>query len=276
MKILIRFFPLVGLFFISINCTQPSSKTISIVAFEILNYSDTMILSDKTLFNKGENYLIKNYSESIKTENYIDSFVKRNRDASLTKYDNYSIIFYKESKKTNIENITKRPRDLDRYSQDQDLLFIYRWTNGKYEAKYKFKNGQIVNNGDIIIKDITEISRTIKKEKTDIELLKELAFCQCLEHSLETFSTLDTLEMGRGEVLNLMDSRGLFPNIVQPIFDSLCFKIVAAQIKAKNDTLYTHESARGRTSYTLACLDFYNSKKLDSLVKSIPKRDYKI
>ena len=120
------------------------------------------------------------------------------------------------------------------------------------------------------------VNRTVRKEKTDVELLKELAFCQCLEHSLETFSTLDTLEAGRGEVLNLMDSRGLFPNIVQPIFDSLAFLIVARQMKAKNDTLYKHESARGRTSYTLACLDFYNSKKLDSLVRSFQKRDYKI
>jgi hypothetical protein len=120
------------------------------------------------------------------------------------------------------------------------------------------------------------VNSRIKIEKTDIELLKELAFCQCLEHSLETFSTLDTLETGRGEVLNLMDSKGLFPNIVQPIFDSLAFLIVAEQIKAKNDTLYKHESARGRTSYTLACLDFYNSKKLDSLVRSFPKKDYKI
>ena len=120
------------------------------------------------------------------------------------------------------------------------------------------------------------VNRTVKNEKTDIELLKELAFCQCLEHSLETFSTLDNLEMGRGEVLNLMDAKGLFPNIAQPIFDSLAFLIVAEQRKAKNDTLYKHESASGRTSYTLACLDFYNSKKLDSLVRSFPKRDYKI
>ena len=120
------------------------------------------------------------------------------------------------------------------------------------------------------------VNRTSKKEKTDVELLKELAFCQCLEHSIETFSKLDTLEMGRGEVLNLMDSKGLFPNIVQPILDSLASLIVAEQRKEKNDTLYKHESARGRTSYTLGCLDFYNSKKLDSLVKSFPKRDYKI
>ena len=120
------------------------------------------------------------------------------------------------------------------------------------------------------------VNRTVRKEKTDVELLKELAFCQCLENSLETFSTLDTLEAGRGEVLNLMDSRGLFPNIVQPIFDSLAFIIVAKQRKAENDTLYKHESARGRTSYTLACLDFYNSNKLDSLVRSFPKRDYKM
>ena len=120
------------------------------------------------------------------------------------------------------------------------------------------------------------VNKSITKEKTEVELLKELAFCQCLERSLETFSTLDTLETARGEVLNLMDSKGLFPNIVQPVFDSLSFKIVAAQIKAKTDTLDKHESARGRTSYTLACLDFYNSKRLDSLVKSFPKGDYKI
>ena len=69
------------------------------------------------------------------------------------------------------------------------------------------------------------INRNIQKEKTDIELLKELAFCKCLEHSLDTFSKVDTLEMGSGEVLNLMDTKGLFSNIVQPIFDSLALSI---------------------------------------------------
>lgn len=120
------------------------------------------------------------------------------------------------------------------------------------------------------------INKTIQKEKSDVELLKELAFCQCLENSLQTFSAIDTLEMSRGEVLNSMDAKGLFPNNVQPIFDSLANSIVRRQIRAKNDTLNKHESARGRTSYIIDCLDLYNSKKLDSLIKSFPKRDYKI
>ena len=120
------------------------------------------------------------------------------------------------------------------------------------------------------------VNRSIKKEKTDVELLKELAFCKCLEHSLDTFSKIDTLEMGSGEVLNLMDTKGLFSNIVQPIFDSLALSIVAEQRKAKSDTQYKHESGRERTSYILTCLDLYNSKKLDSLIKSFPKKNYRI
>jgi hypothetical protein len=120
------------------------------------------------------------------------------------------------------------------------------------------------------------VNRNLKKEKSDIELLKELAFCQCVIRYQETFHKMDTLEMSRGEVLNSMDAMGLFPKIVEPIFDSLANSIVAEQIKARNDTLNKHESARGRTSYIIDCLDLYNSKKLDSLVKSFPKKDYKI
>lgn len=54
------------------------------------------------------------------------------------------MLFYKESTKTNIKNLSANPKDLYRYSQDHDLIYEYSWMNGKFLAKLKFKNGEII------------------------------------------------------------------------------------------------------------------------------------
>lgn len=156
MKILIYFSILLSLILIFTNCTQHSSANILIVPFEMINQTDTMTDRGKTLYYKSENYLIKNYVESKKTENIIDSFVAENKNKSYQKYEGYNINFYRESSKTNIEHITENPRDLVRYSQSHDLLFDYSWSKGKFVARYKYKNGEMVPKSDIIVGDVTD------------------------------------------------------------------------------------------------------------------------
>src|SRR5690606_11734426 len=142
--------------FLCIQCNPTSSDKIAIVPFDLLNNRDTFTYRGEILFNKSEYFLIKNYSKGKSTEDYIDSFVNANKDSNLDKYSNYGITFYKESAKTNIQNITKNPRDLDRYSQKHDLVYKYKWINGKFIYRFKFKNGELVPKSDIIVKDIPD------------------------------------------------------------------------------------------------------------------------
>lgn len=68
------------------------------------------------------------------------------------------MVFYKRSSVTTIENIIANPRIIDRYSQDNDLIFSYEWVHGKSFSKFKFKNGRLVNSKikNITIEDIPE------------------------------------------------------------------------------------------------------------------------
>jgi hypothetical protein len=98
-----------------------------------------------------------------------------------------------------------------------------------------------------------------------------------MEQSLKTLSRIDTSEVCSGEVENFMDYNGLYAKEIEPIFDSLALVIVKRQIAAKHDSsINKHESAIGTTTYMLTCLNFYNSKQLDSFVKTIPKKLYAV
>jgi hypothetical protein len=119
------------------------------------------------------------------------------------------------------------------------------------------------------------MNKSLQYRNRNLEALKEYAYCKCMEQTIKTFSKVDSFEAGSGAVKNIMDSYGLYSKIIDPIFDSLVFIVIKKQIETKYDnSIYKHESSMGTTSYILECLSFYNSTKLDSVVKSIPKELY--
>ena len=137
-----------------------TQKEMKIERLEIFDYIDTIKDRNALLVSKGTHYLVENYCNSKKAQARLDSFVNKNRDSVLDKYSDYYMTFYNKSSKTNIANLTKNPRDLDRYSQDHDLLFMYWWSNGKFMKRYKFKNGEMVDpKSDIIVKEVTDSIR---------------------------------------------------------------------------------------------------------------------
>ena len=92
-------------------------------------------------------YIIQNYSSSVRIEKMIDSLAYAIGNG---KQDNqYILQLYKESSKTNLINLKKNPRDLDRYSDVQDHLFDYVWYNKKFIGKQKFRNGQIISDKNV-------------------------------------------------------------------------------------------------------------------------------
>jgi hypothetical protein len=85
-------------------------------------------------------------------------FFKKIKDSTIGKYDQISFTFYKESKFTNANNLIKNPRDLDRYSQQRDLIWMYYWYKRSNKIiAYKFKNGKITfPKSEVKIKDIID------------------------------------------------------------------------------------------------------------------------
>ncbi|MBD3750611.1 MAG: hypothetical protein IE931_14075 [Sphingobacteriales bacterium] len=64
----------------------------------------------------------------------------------IKEYDYITISIYKYSKKTNLENWKNNPRDIDRYSNEHDLIFCYVIHDNAERSisKSKYRNGEIV------------------------------------------------------------------------------------------------------------------------------------
>jgi hypothetical protein len=137
-----------------LSCAN-SRKPLSIVPLNMLNHTDTVIDRGMNVKNKADFYLVQGYVDNKNTRDYIDSFVEKNRDTGLKENSNYSVILYKESKQTNVENIMANPKVIDRYSQDNDQIYHYSWMNGKFVARYKVKKGKFVEpKSNVTVEDI--------------------------------------------------------------------------------------------------------------------------
>ncbi|MBN8681057.1 MAG: hypothetical protein J0L99_00320 [Chitinophagales bacterium] len=84
-------------------------------------------------------YLITSFQNTAAHEAKIDSFVCTIQDSTWARYTECFILIYKKSKYTNNEYTAKNPRDLDRYSMDNDFLYWYTWANGRLYSKVAIK-----------------------------------------------------------------------------------------------------------------------------------------
>ncbi len=104
---------------------------------------DTVISLDKERIYYDNFFLISPYKESKEVENKIDSFVIEYTSSKSYPYNTEEIrlYFYKETKKTNLKAIKQNPREIDRYSNEHDLIFMYIIDNKGNTVRTKYKNG---------------------------------------------------------------------------------------------------------------------------------------
>jgi|GEM_PF-1848553 len=93
-------------------------------------------------------FIVKNYCASKKCEGYIDSLVLKHYQTK--NYKQYLVELYNESDKINIQNLTKNPEDFDDYA-DQVRVSTYRFLNGKFLSKDKYKNGESIETIDTAV-----------------------------------------------------------------------------------------------------------------------------
>ncbi|MBP6810978.1 MAG: hypothetical protein KA138_05645 [Saprospiraceae bacterium] len=87
---------------------------------------------------KMEIYLVSGYEDTMNDEQAIDSFTCANISTDYDKYNSYYIAFYKKSEVTNIENLTKNPKDWDDYSLSNDRICDYTWRDGSFRSSNKW------------------------------------------------------------------------------------------------------------------------------------------
>lgn len=139
-----NFFLILSVFALA-NCKSNVSDPLVIKQFyPFPKLIDTANIDNKMVIEKTDYFLIQNYKDDDNVNNQIDSFVYKNIPSELNHYKSYQMYFYKETKYTNEKKIKENPRELDRYSQFNDLLFEYSWDSGESNGRFKFKNGEIV------------------------------------------------------------------------------------------------------------------------------------
>lgn len=141
--------------FINVRC---QNNAIQIVRIEALCKIDTVIEKRGTTLLKSEAFLVQNYCENSSSNKVIANFVNNIKDSSINSYGDYAISFYKESEKTTLKEIKENLKIIDRYSNQNDLIFIYHYSSAvKGWNRYKLKNGEVIEpKAEISIEDVKQ------------------------------------------------------------------------------------------------------------------------
>lgn len=106
------------------------------------------------------------------------------------------------------------------------------------------------------------------------ELIKQLAFCKCLNYCFSNINNTGSVDNSI-QWLNdiLVDSYGRYYSFkIKPTIDSLAKKEYRKIEKSKYPDQSVAEGSHGKASYSIDCLNFYRSDKLDSLTDELVKK----
>lgn len=136
-------------FFISILFLQScaTQKPIKITEFSTYTIAvDTTFTLGKELVYYDNFFLVANYSDNNKTQSEIDSFVVNyiSQNKYSAKTEEVRLWFYKETKKTNLVEIKKNPREIDRFSNQHDLVYGYYLKINNDNKREKYKKGNVI------------------------------------------------------------------------------------------------------------------------------------
>jgi hypothetical protein len=137
------------LFFVFNCCAQLStSKPI----IKELNFLRTNNSINKCLIKY---YVIENYCEKD-LDSILYKYIADSNYVLFNHYNQVEMLFYKESERTNYNHLYNNRKDIDRYSQQNDLIFLFSWSKEMNKMyKYRYSNGEIVlPKSEILVEDI--------------------------------------------------------------------------------------------------------------------------
>ena len=132
-----------------------ADKPISITEFSAYTYNrltDTSFWLGKERIYYHNFFLISNYRDNKLTRLKIDSFVVQyvSKNKYSPKTDEIRLSFYKETGRTNLDAIKRNPRELDRYSDQHDIVYYYAVKLNGSTVREKYKNGEVIESTEDI------------------------------------------------------------------------------------------------------------------------------
>jgi hypothetical protein len=110
------------------------------------------------------------------------------------------------------------------------------------------------------------------KTKQNIELLKNLSHCKCLEYSINKFVGKDSIDISSEILIDKFYSIGLSRKSYY-ILDSMAKSVMISETNSQFASPNKYLESYGKVSYKIGCYNFYHSKSLDSLVKILLKKN---
>jgi len=93
-------------------------------------------------------YLVKGYIPNSENQlQEVKAFALKNRDSNFSSFNNYQIVFYKESKLTN-EGYKEDESDLIEW-HGNDIILTFNWSKGNLISIFQYNEGKIVNKADL-------------------------------------------------------------------------------------------------------------------------------
>jgi len=117
---------------ISLACFSCNRKEVSFISLKQFDRTDTTFSNNEVHINSRLHYIIDDYNESDQALKAMDSCAKAVAGTKPKDFTNFTIVFYKSSDMTNVLHLKSNPRDIDRYSQENDMMYSYKWVDGKF------------------------------------------------------------------------------------------------------------------------------------------------
>ncbi|HTN38832.1 MAG TPA: hypothetical protein VL053_17245 [Arachidicoccus sp.] len=128
----------------------------------------------------------------------------------------------------------------------------------------------------LVILSICSCKAVKRGESTKLdgkELIKQLAFCKCLNYCFSNINNTDSVDNSIQWLKGmLLDRYGRYYSFkIEPTIDSLAKKEYRKIEKSRYPDQPVAEGSYGKASYSIDCLNFYKSDKLDSLTNEMEK-----
>jgi hypothetical protein len=109
-------------------------------------------IKPKREINYLDYFIVDEYNKNNKTLRFIDSFAVQNKKADWQSYNSYAMHFYKKSRATNLENLTRNPKDFLRHTEQDDIILSYHFGTGNKYGRVQYENGvALMAQGDTLI-----------------------------------------------------------------------------------------------------------------------------
>jgi hypothetical protein len=157
MKIMKTLLLIYSILIIALSCRQPAKP--QIVQFTTYTKEvDSSVSLNKMRVIYNYFFLVRNYSSKKEVISVIDSFA--NNFLETGKFspnrEEVRIFFYKETSNTNIESIQANPREVDRYSNEHDLVWCFTLKRNNFLKKEKIKEGEVIETNSELIDPTTK------------------------------------------------------------------------------------------------------------------------